>query len=304
MVLAADVLINCAGPVINTFEPLIEACMKNGCHYLDITGEIAVFEKIATYDYLLERAGIVAIPGMGFDVVPTDCLAVYLKNKLPSATHLNLGVMGFGGGFSQGTVNTALMSLGYGSVVRRNNQLLTVPHTDYLREINFEGKRPRLAVSVPLADVSSAWYSTDIPNITTFLGINNTLLRMFKLADGAKWLVRRKFIKNIITSMTQKIYGIGPNEKNRQRGNSLAWGEVTDENGNLVSVRLILPETYTLTALTAIAGAKKLLNKTDNSGQNLKGFFTPAQAFGPNFILEIPNTIREDLTQSIQIKVG
>src|SRR3546814_3393557 len=60
-------------------------------HYLDITGEISVFEHAQTQDARAKAAGIVVCPGVGFDVIPTDCVAAALKAALPDATHLALG---------------------------------------------------------------------------------------------------------------------------------------------------------------------------------------------------------------------
>ena len=69
-----DVCLNCAGPFVETYEPLVDACLETGTDYLDITGELSVFEAIAERDREAERAGVCLLPGVGFDVVPTDCL--------------------------------------------------------------------------------------------------------------------------------------------------------------------------------------------------------------------------------------
>ena len=68
-------VLHCAGPFSATSRPMLDACLRAGAHYLDITGEIAVFEAIHSRRQEVSDAGIVAIPGVGFDVVPTDCLA-------------------------------------------------------------------------------------------------------------------------------------------------------------------------------------------------------------------------------------
>src|SRR5690606_2601806 len=83
-------VIHCAGPFSLTSRQMGEACLRTGTHYTDITGEIAVFEACAAVDKKAREAGIMIMPGVGFDVVPSDCLAVHLKNLLPSATHLTL----------------------------------------------------------------------------------------------------------------------------------------------------------------------------------------------------------------------
>jgi short subunit dehydrogenase-like uncharacterized protein len=83
-------VLHCAGPFAHTYRPMAEACLQAGVHYLDVTGEVAVFEGLAARAAADKAAGVMLLPGVGFDVVPSDCLAA-LKRRLPSATHLALG---------------------------------------------------------------------------------------------------------------------------------------------------------------------------------------------------------------------
>src|SRR5436305_15188118 len=39
-------VLHCAGPFVRTSRPMVDACLAAGAHYLDITGEIAVFTAI------------------------------------------------------------------------------------------------------------------------------------------------------------------------------------------------------------------------------------------------------------------
>src|SRR3546814_17052749 len=91
-VCSSDLLVlHCAGPFSATSAPMIEACLQAKAHYLDITGEISVFEHAQTQDARAKAAGIVVCPGVGFDVIPTDCVAAALQAALPAATQLALG---------------------------------------------------------------------------------------------------------------------------------------------------------------------------------------------------------------------
>ena len=73
---------------------MADACLRVGAHYLDVTGEVAVFEALAARSAEARAAGVMLLPGAGFDVVPSDCLAAHLKRRLPSASKLVLGFMG------------------------------------------------------------------------------------------------------------------------------------------------------------------------------------------------------------------
>lgn len=112
-------VLNCAGPFTRTAQPLVEACLTTQTHYLDITGEIEVFELVKSYHQKALASKIVLMPGVGFDVVPTDCMAKLLHTKLPDATHLELAFTNVGGSVSHGTMTTMLENLGNTGAARK-----------------------------------------------------------------------------------------------------------------------------------------------------------------------------------------
>src|SRR5205823_3031807 len=102
-----QVVLHCAGPFSRTAKPMADGCLRNRVHYLDITGEIGVFESLAARDGEAKSAGVMLMPGVGFDVVPSDCLAAHLNRRLPSATKLTLAIQGQSR-LSRGTLTTML----------------------------------------------------------------------------------------------------------------------------------------------------------------------------------------------------
>src|SRR5262245_54603425 len=106
-------VLHCAGPFARTSRPMADACLRERVHYLDITGEVAVFEALAARDAEAKAAGVLLLPGVGFDVVPSDCLAAHLKRRLPAATSLALGFSSRGR-VSRGTATTVAENLGGG----------------------------------------------------------------------------------------------------------------------------------------------------------------------------------------------
>src|SRR5678815_3268699 len=109
--LEVDAVLHCAGPFVHTYRLMAEACLRTKRHYVDISGEIPGFEAIAAMDAQAKQAGIMMMPGGGFDVVPTDCLAAHLKQRLPDATHLRLFLRGVGAGVSRGTAKSAIENM-------------------------------------------------------------------------------------------------------------------------------------------------------------------------------------------------
>ncbi len=279
-----DFVIHCAGPFSLTSKQMVEACLRLGKHYLDITGEIAVFEAMAARDKLAKKAGIMIMPGVGFDVVPSDCLALHLKNRLPSATSLQLAFYGLGK-ISHGTQATMTMNIGKGGAIRKNGKIESVPAAYKTREINF-GDVKKNGVTIPWGDVSTAFYTTEIPNIEVYTVVPDAQLTLLKLSRYLGWLLATSPVQSILQN---QIPEGGPDAEERDKGKTYLWGEASDEKGNSVESRQICPEGYTTTYLTALKIAEKIL------GENFKvGFQTPARVYGADLILEIEGTKRMD----------
>ena len=181
-------VIHCAGPFSLTSRQMGEACLRTKTHYTDITGEIAVFEACALADEKAKEAGIMVMPGVGFDVVPSDCLAMHLKNRLPSATHLTLGWYGMGR-MSHGTQATMTMNVGKGGAVRRDGKIMSVPAAWRTREIDFGNGVVKTGVTIPWGDVSTAYHSTGIPNIEVYTVAPASAIKAMKLSRYLGWLM-------------------------------------------------------------------------------------------------------------------
>lgn len=282
-----EMVLHCAGPFSITSRPMVEACLRNKKHYTDITGEISVFESCARIDEKAKAVGIMVMPGVGFDVVPSDCLAKHLKERLPSATHLSLAFYGMGR-ISHGTQATMTMNVGNGGAIRKNGVITSVPAAWKTREIDF-GEITKTATTIPWGDVATAFYSTGISNIEVYTVIPSNSLRMLKLSRYLGWLLAAGPIQKILQN---RIPTGGPTDEERVSGKTLLWGEARDADGNRVETRIQGPEGYTLTALAALNITEKILS--DNF---TPGFQTPAMTYSADLILEIAGTAREDVVK-------
>jgi short subunit dehydrogenase-like uncharacterized protein len=281
------VVAHCAGPFSRTSRAMADACLRAGAHYLDITGEAAVFEALAARDAEAKARAVMLLPGAGFDVVPSDCLAAHLKRRLPRATRLTLAFHG-SGGLSRGTAATMLENLHKGGLVRRGGVLTRVPPAWKTRTIDF-GHGPRSAMTIPWGDVVTAYYSTGIPDIEVYAAARPRPLLAIRLARPLVGLSALGPIQGFLKRRI-RAGAPGPSAEARARGRSLLWGEVSDAQGARACARQETPEGYTLTALTLLAIAERAL-----AGDAPKGFMTPAKAYGPDFVLAIPGLTRQDL---------
>jgi short subunit dehydrogenase-like uncharacterized protein len=282
-----SLVLHCAGPFSRTSKAMADACLRTRTHYLDLTGEVDVFEALAARDPEARAAGVMLLPGCGFDVVPSDCLALHLKNRLPGARRLALAYGGFGR-VSRGTATTAIEGLGRGGLVRREGVLTPVPSAWKTRRVDF-GEGERKAVTIPLGDLSTAWHSTGIPDIELYFAAPPGLRALAVASRYLGPVLGSEPFRRFLTARVRSGQA-GPTEEERRRGRGFVWGEVEDDTGRRAVSRLATPEGYTFTAHAAVAVVERVL-----SGQAPAGFQTPAKAYGPDFVLGIEGVTRTDL---------
>ena len=273
------VVAHCAGPFSHTAKPMIDACLRTRTHYLDITGEIAVFEAAAARDLEAQAAGVMLLPGAGFDVVPTDCTAAYLKAQLPTATHLALAFRGLGR-TSRGTTLTALEGMTNNGMIRHNGQLTPVPSGWKTRTVDF-GDGPRATVTIPWGDVSTAFYSTHIPNIVVYTAFPGVLIGLLKVSRVVNPLLSLPPVQALLRRAVRAMPP-GPTAAQRERSRSQVWGEVRDAAGHTATVRLTMTGGYPLTVLTTLDIVQRVLG-----GHAPIGFQTPSRAYGHELIFGI-----------------
>ena len=274
-------LLLAAGPFSRTSAPAVGACLKARVPYLDITGEIGVFEAVFARHAEAAKAGVVLLPGVGFDVVPSDCLASALAGALPGAVRLQLAFRGFG--VSAGTARTMLEGLPRGGAARVDGKLVPVPAAWKTRTVPFADK-PRFAVTIPWGDLSTAYRSTGIPNIETYMAMAPAHVSALRWARPLLPVAGFPPLQALLGAwVTKGVTGPTPEERARER--SLLWGRVEDRQGRAVEGTVETLEGYTLTAETAALAAERVLR-----GGVKPGAWTPSRAFGPRFIEAVRDT--------------
>jgi short subunit dehydrogenase-like uncharacterized protein len=264
---------------------MADACLRTGAHYLDITGEVGVFEALAARDAEAKAAQVMLLPGVGFDVVPSDCLAAHLKRRLPSANRLSLGFQTFGQ-VSRGTATTMAENIAVGGMVRQDGVLRAVPAAWKTRVIDF-GAGPTKAMTIPWGDVSTAFHSTGIPNIEVYTAAPLGLRLAARASRRLGWFLGSRFVQRFLKRRIQARQA-GPSGEARAQGKSFLWGEVENASGQKVVSRLRGPEGYTMTARAAVAVVERAL-----AGETAAGFQTPSKLYGPDFVLGLEGVIRE-----------
>lgn len=269
------VVLHCAGPFSATSEPMVRACLEAGTHYLDITGEIAVFEAVHALDGEARRRDIVLLPGAGFDVVPTDCMAARLVEALPAATSLKLA-FDAGGGPSPGTAKTSVERLGQGGCIRRDGKLQDVPLAWKTRAIPF-ATGERMAVTIPWGDVYTAHVSTGIPDIEVYLALPPKAIGRLKRLRHLQPLLRLGMVQSFLRRRIER--GVkGPSDDRRASTGVQLWGCVESADGRSVTATMSTPNGYDLTVDASLTLAAHLL-ENDVEG----GYYTPSLLMGSGF---------------------
>jgi short subunit dehydrogenase-like uncharacterized protein len=255
-----------------TAPPLLEACERAGVHHLDLAGEVPEHEWVRQQGARLEAAGVMAMPGVGFGVVPTDCLAALAASRLPGATRLLLAYE-TEGGVSRGTLGTVLGGIHREGVVRRGGGLVPVRPGAEARRLDL-GAGPRLVVTNPWrADLVSAHATTGIAEIETFSAF--PLFARLLMRSGG--LLDRPWARRLVAAaLARAPEGPGPAELERGQTRVLA---VASDGTREARVTLRGPDAYVFTARAAVAVARRVLE-----GEAQPGYRTPGKLLGPSLL--------------------
>jgi short subunit dehydrogenase-like uncharacterized protein len=293
-----ELVFNAAGPFIHTADPLVRACLQNKVNYLDITGEIPVFQSLyERYDAQAREVGITVMPGAGFSVIPTDCLAQFLVEQLPDANSLELATFATSGGaVSAGAAKTVLEMFPLGGLVRRNGRLKSEQLGKRSRSFEFLGK-PYVGVALPLGALETVYRHQGIPNITVYAAFPSGAATIMQTsAPLLQWLLKNKYLRDFIQKLVERLLPSGE-QAQPGPGQSFVWGQVTNEKGEKLQAWYELIEEYRFTALGGIRAVERTLELRPS------GVLSPAAAFGAGFALEIEGTSLEKVTAPTLVTV-
>lgn len=272
-----DAVLNCAGPFSSTAEPMLDACLETGTHYLDIAGRISVLESLAQRDTEVTDAGLTALPAVGFDAVPTDCLAATLAQRIDAPQTLTMALDGLAT-FSPGTVKSIIESLDRPGAIRKDGVIQDVPVAWKTRAFDF-GIEEKTGVTVPWGTVSTAYYSTGIENIETYATVPEFAVDAIRWGRPLTPLFSSRLLQTVLSAAADRFVS-GPTPDERTQSPTRIWAEVTGEDDAAVA-RLTTPDTYDFTATTAMESARRVLEDDVEHG-----FQTPVTAFGADYVTE------------------
>ncbi len=279
-------VLHAAGPFVHTSEPMVTACIAKGVHYLDITGELPVFARTLDRNVEAVRSGVCLMSGVGFDVVPTDCLAKYVADQVDHGRYLEIAFASANSP-STGTAKTMVEMMQRGGFVRREGALVPAPIASDYRTIRFSD-RARGAISVPWGDLETAYKTTGIPNITVHMALTKALARGASVfgAPLVGMMKSDRLREAALRWVGRKISG--PSEKQRETGRSYFYAAVRDAYGKKAEAWLETIDGYSFTAKASVLAVERVLTEKQ------VGALTPALAFGADFVLAVEGSKRLD----------
>ena len=281
------VVVNAAGPFMGTFGPVVDACLETGSHYLDLSGEVLSIEGVARRDAEARARGVMLMPSVGFDVVPSDCLALHVSRRLRRPRRLRIGVTGLEAS-SRGSLRTVAGGIGRMIHVRRGGALVEIPPGSLQRTFDF-GAGPRNAFALSWGDVATAWYTTGIPDVDVHYEAVAPLRLMTAANQHFAWLLGTPAGRAWL-DLHIDLLPDGPTAAQRAFGRGVIVAEAEDAAGRVVRSRVRTPEAYTFTCTTTLAIVERALK-----GDVEVGFQTPARVYGADFVMQFPGVVREDL---------
>jgi short subunit dehydrogenase-like uncharacterized protein len=279
------VVVNAAGPFSATWQPLVDACLRARTHYLDISGEVASLDFVSRRHGEARAKGIMLMPGVGFDVVPSDCLARHVVDRMRRPRRLSIGITGLRSA-SRGSAQSTIEQIGKPVYVRRGGRLVSIPPASLERQFDY-GDGPSASLAVSWADVVSAFFSTGVPNIDVFFEATPAVRASLVASRHLGWWMGSPIIQRWLKTWTA-LLPPGPDEQERETATAVVVAEAEDESGACVRARLRTPEVYSFTATSAAAIAARVLD-----GDWRAGYETPSRVYGADFPLSLPGVTRE-----------
>lgn len=280
-----DLVYHAAGPFVKTAQPMREACLQTGTHYVDVTGELPVLRDTFAAHERAKESGVLLLSSNGVNCVPTDCLVGYLLKQIDDVQSIEVAIDTVRER-SAGSLISMLEMTQQPGQVRRNGQIKQEPVGARIKRVRFNHK-VETVLSLPLVDIDTLYWLSGASNITAYVA------QPALLALGMKWsagMNRFVFANNLIRQRVQQWLRQqfpGPDENARAHQRTYVWAKARNRTGRVKEAWLETLDGYQLTAAIAPRAVCEILSQ-DHWG----GAYTPAQALGSEFVLNLPETVR------------
>ncbi len=284
-----DLVLHAAGPFDSTLRPMLEACIRAGAHYFDLSGEWPGFAEAMTSDAAARAADVMVMPGVGLSIVATDCLLAMTKARWPDTERIRLGISRVIV-MTRGSFASAARLLSPEVLIRRDGRLVTTPAGKLTHAFDFgDGLRETSAMS--WADVVTGEFTTGVRNIEAYTELD-WAQRASYAASGLAMRVTGAAAWRSLGDALSDGWPAGPSDDERRDAPYVMVAEALDPWRRVRRLRMRTLDGYTVSVLTSAAAIRRVL-----AGDWSRGFQTPARIFGPEFILDVGGAVLESPAQ-------
>ena len=258
-----DAVINCAGPFSTLGEPVVQAAIAAGCHYVDTAGEqhyvVRVFDRFTAE---ARQAGVTIVPAMADDGGPGDLLGHLTGRAVAPVAELTVGLWYRGGGPSQGSLRSMLALLDEEALDYRRGRWIA------------NATSSRKTMRFPGADDAVPMGKFGIPPIAT-------IPRHIEV-EHAEGLINADMVAQLRAVTPELVASLppGPPEDVRREQRWTHVAEAVGDDGRTARGEIEGTDGYGMTAVIAVEGARRLVSTGAPAG-----VLTPAQAFDPSDFL-------------------
>lgn len=229
-----NIVINLASDFKITQKDLLEACIVTKTHYMDISDQGIDLLNAYDFDNRAEEAKIIAIPGAGFGVVPTDIAAQMAINNIDNATSLKIASV-TDGKISRGSRKTFLANINKPGYIVNNGKLKAAKVACKTFSFDVFGIKFNGYYNPWRADLITSYKtSSNLKNIETY--------SVFPTYGTRLILGKGNWLGKLIQKRLINFFPKGPNENQMARGRTYIKAIASNDNNEEVSVEIIGPD--------------------------------------------------------------
>lgn len=272
----AAILLNAAGPFDRTAEPLIDACLETGTHYLDLGGEWPVFLDIMARDAEARASGVMLLPGIGLTIAATDCLLLRAVELWPDTVSLALGISR-AQVVSRGSATSMAGLVAPTALILQGGELVEVPSGTLAKAFDF-GAGLSECVAMSWADVVTGHFTTGVPNIVVYNEMRWHERATYRGTGLGMGFTGRDALR-AVGGMISRSMREGPRETVRGAARFSMVVEALDPWRRPRWLRLETLDGYGASARIVEEVVRRVL-----AGESEAGFITPARLFGSSLV--------------------
>ncbi|NRB41299.1 MAG: saccharopine dehydrogenase NADP-binding domain-containing protein [Pseudomonadales bacterium] len=267
-------LLNCAGPFMQTADALRTAAIAKGCHYLDVSAETAVNQQSLACDNQAIESGSVILPALGFYSVVADVLVHRLLEQHAEISRVKLIYTGqpF---YSRGMQKTLFFLFLQGTVNAK-----------------------KLPYALLQADKGMCMYSSGLNEISLYQESCHSVFRKYRWMGILKPILKTALIQRFIENQMDKRRENKCSDTLTRNIQITAQGYIAGDNSGRLEHKMEVAESFSFSVFSTLMAVEHVL-----ADKLMPGAYSPSQALDIDAVLamDIHHQHSQDRAQILDI---